>query len=224
MPDSLFPPDFFRRRGFWIVTILLVVQIAAFYGIPTTEFVPSPPPLKALAPTLENWRQVHESELDAETQQFLRADDTLNRTYVDGTGNDASLFVAFFKSQRAGVTPHSPKVCLPGNGWTPEDSTRVMIDLPGREPLRVNRFVVSLGEQRKLVYYWYQTAHRVFADEYVSKIYLMLDGVRHRRSDEALIRIIVPVTAANPKAADDVAERFIRSIFQPLKTQMWVYN
>lgn len=204
--------------------MLLVVQIALFYWTPTKEFVPSPPPLKVLASTVENWRQTQESELDAETQQFLRADDTLNRMYVDSAGNDASLFVAFFKSQRAGVTPHSPKVCLPGNGWTPEDSTRVMIDLPGQEPLRVNRFVVSLGEQRKIVYYWYQTAHRVFADEYVSKVYLMLDGVRHRRSDEALIRVIVPVAGSDATAADEVAHRFIRSIFQPLKTQMWVSN
>jgi EpsI family protein len=228
MPDPISTAGFFRGRAFWAVTAILALEIGVFYTAQTKEFVPSPPPLKVFSQTVDNWRMVAENELDAETQAFLKADDTLNRTYLDSSGESASLFVAFFKSQRAGVTPHSPKVCLPGNGWTPESSTRVGIDIPGEPPLRVNRFVVSRGEHRRgehrsIVYYWYQTPYRVFADEYVSKAYLMLDGVRYRRSDEALIRVIVQAPR-DGSSGDEVASRFIRSVFHPLKRQMWVNN
>src|SRR5437764_222725 len=77
---------------------------------------------------------------------------------------DVDLFVAFFKSHRARVTPHSPKVCLPGNGWTPESSTTISVKVPGEDsPISVNRYVVTHQEERSLVLYWYQNAHRVMA-------------------------------------------------------------
>ncbi len=37
----------------------------------------------------------------------------LSRAYL-GPAGPLTFFVAFFKSQRGGVTPHSPKICLPG--------------------------------------------------------------------------------------------------------------
>lgn len=224
MSDTTSGVSFFGGRAFWAVTSVLTLEILAFYTIPKGEFVPSPPPLRALSRQIGDWRMTAEYDIDEETRQFLKADDTLNRFYADGSSKPLSLFVAFFKSQRAGVTPHSPKVCLPGNGWTPEDSTRIMVNLPDGTPLRVNRFVVSRGEQRSIVYYWYQTAHRVLADEYVSKAYLMIDGLRYRRSDEALLRVISSVEGEGEAAAEERAIRFIQAIFTPLKSQMWVSN
>ncbi len=52
---------------------------------------------------------------------MLRADDTLfDRRYVDpATGRVVILFIAFFKTQRYGQSPHSPNICLPGAGWEP---------------------------------------------------------------------------------------------------------
>lgn len=60
--------------------------------------------------------------MDPEVEAQLHADRLLSRTYLSaGQGDAASLFVAWFQSQRAGASqPHSPKVCLPGSGWVPE--------------------------------------------------------------------------------------------------------
>jgi EpsI family protein len=214
--------NFARGSAFWAVTVILVAEIVAFYSVSTTEFVPSPPPLHVFTTQAGEWRMMAETPLDSETQEFLRADDTLNRSYADSSGL-LTLFVAFFKSQRGGVTPHSPKVCLPGTGWTPESSTRIWVDVPDDAPLRVNRYLVRHGEYRSIVFYWYQTAHRVMADEYVSKAYLMFDGLRYHRSDEAIIRIVSPITDGEP-AAEGRAVRFIQAIYQPLKQQMWIRN
>ena len=48
----------------------------------------------------------------------LRADDTLNRIYRLRAAS-SYLFIAYFKTQRYGQSPHSPKNCLPGSGWEP---------------------------------------------------------------------------------------------------------
>ena len=166
------------------------------------------------------YRMIQEMQVDSETMSLLKADDTVSRSYV-GPGGLLTLFVAFFKSQRGGVTPHSPKICLPGAGWTPEESSVIQVTVPGvAGQIPVNRYVVRHGEERSLVLYWYATAHHLVADEYLAKLYLMDEGLRYHRSDEAIYRVIVPVTNGSD-AAERQAIEFIRSFYPPLKHQMW---
>jgi EpsI family protein len=70
--------------------------------------------------------------------------------------------------------------------------------------------------------YWYQSAHRVIANEYLAKFALIFDSLRYRRSDEALIRVIVPISGQAEAGGEERAIRFIQTIYQPLKQQMWV--
>ena len=99
------------------------------------------------------------------------------------------LFLAYFPTQRAGDTMHSPKHCLPGEGWLPTDSREISLSLPGRAPFRANRYLITKSGQRALVIYWYQSRNRALAGEYESRFYLVADAVRFNRSDGALIRV-----------------------------------
>jgi EpsI family protein len=215
------PFHFLRSKPVMIVTAVLVTEVALFQGVPTQEFVPTPPPLEQFAVDVGPWRMLRQMSMDSATENLLKADDTLNRQYA-GPG-EVDLFVAFFKSQRAGVTPHSPKVCLPSNGWTEESSGIISISVPGEPaPIPVNRYVVSHEDQRSLVLYWYQSAHRVVANEYLAKFALIFDSLRYRRSDEALIRVIAPIVGNSEASGEARAIQFIQTIYQPLKRQMWV--
>jgi EpsI family protein len=215
------PFHFLRSKPVMIVTAVLVTEVALFHGVPTQEFVPTPPPLEQFAVDVGPWRMLRQMSMDSATENLLKADDTLNRQYA-GPG-EVDLFVAFFKSQRAGVTPHSPKVCLPSNGWTEESSGIISISVPGEPaPIPVNRYVVSHEDQRSLVLYWYQSAHRVVANEYLAKFALIFDSLRYRRSDEALIRVIAPIVGNSEASGEARAIQFIQTIYQPLKRQMWV--
>ncbi len=60
---------------------------------------------------------IQQGVMEQEVKDVLRADDYVTRDYAASPTKVANLFVAFFKSQRAGQTPHSPKNCLPGSGW-----------------------------------------------------------------------------------------------------------
>jgi EpsI family protein len=203
-----------------LVTLILLVEIALFYKMPTAEHIPSPPPLSSFQHDVGGWKMAQEMEIDSDTESLLRADDTLSRAYV-GPAGALTFFVAFFKSQRGGVTPHSPKICLPGAGWTPEGSRTMSVSVPGEtRPIPVNRYIVRHGGDRSLVLYWYATAHHVIADEYLSKLYVMYEGLRYRRSDEAVYRVIVPITQGEG-AAETAAVGFIQASYRPLKRQMW---
>ena len=173
--------------------------------------------MSAFPAQLGEWRLATEGAIDKDVREVLRADDILSRVYGRG-GTFASLFVAYFKTQRAGQAPHSPKNCLPGSGWTPSSAEMVGISIPGlSEPIRVNRYVVAKGPDKSVVFYWYQTRNRVIASEYEAKLYLVLDSIRYNRSDTALVRVVIPVADGNEAAATETGAGFVRSFFAPLR-------
>jgi EpsI family protein len=209
--------SFLRSRLSQSVTLVLVLQASMVSILAPAERVPLTRRLSEIPRSLGGWNLRQESAIDPEIQELLKADETLSRTYTSPEGAYANLFVAFFKSQRAGAAPHSPKVCLPGSGWTPTESNTIEIALAGRaDPIRVNRYIVAKGEERDLVLYWYQTPYRVIAGELTAKYYTILDGLRYHRSDTAMVRVIVPVHGSEPEA-EAQAVRFIQGAFRPLR-------
>jgi EpsI family protein len=205
-----------------VLTALLVLQIAGSVAVSRRETVPLARPLSELPSQLGAWFLVQEGQVDPETMDVLKADDVLSRVYADpAQGRGASLFVAYFKSQRTGQTVHSPKNCLPGAGWTPSESDLVTIPIPGRaEPIAVNRYVVAKGDEKSVVLYWYQSRDRVIASEYSAKFYLVADAIRYNHTDTALVRIIVPVSGNDTATATNIAEEFVQASFVALRRHM----
>ena len=73
---------------------------------------------------------------------------------------------------------HSPRACLPGGGWQIETFGEHQVPnvRPDGSALRVNRAVISMGEQRQLVYYWFAQRGRNLTNEYLVKWYIFWDG------------------------------------------------
>src|SRR5207248_8943633 len=130
----------------------------------------------------------------------------------------ASLFVAFFKTQRTGKAPHSPKNCLPGAGWEASRVDYLTVHIPDRlEPIQVNQYVVAKGESKSVVLYWYQTQNRVIASEYKAKVWTVVDAIRYNRTDTALVRVVVPIAGNDEAGAQKAAVEFVQSLFIPLR-------
>jgi EpsI family protein len=209
--------EFFANRLNVALSAILLLGIVSFYAYPKAEITPQFPPLSQVPASAGEWRATQDIPLETDVMELLKADDTLNRLYSTRQGQSVSLFVAFFKTQRGGVTPHSPKVCLPGSGWTPSASSHIPINLPGRTSTEsINRYIVSKGAEQSLVLYWYQTAARIIADEYTAKVYTVLDGIRYRRSDTSLVRIVTPIANGDVEQAQQNAMSFIRNVYPQL--------
>jgi len=204
-------PRFNRYGG--VLAAILVLQAALFYSASRGEGTPIAAPLSTFPTSFGNWSLLREGVVEQEELDVLKADDVLTRVYKnDSTRAAVSLFIAYFKSQRTGQSPHSPKNCLPGSGWQPEQNGT--IDIPiGSRTIHVNRYVVSNGSDISLVLYWYQSQGRVIADEFAAKFYLVEDSIRHHRSDTSLVRVIVPVAAGQQDVADAVGVNFVQAVF-----------
>ena len=186
MEEKLSSPR--RSKALSAVAIILLAQAVLFYNASRGEKIPQVLPLATIPAEFAGWHVAQEGVVEKEVQDVLKADDLLNRTYASDNGA-ANLFIAFFKSQRYGQAPHSPKNCLPGSGWQPSESGTKDIAVPGGS-INVNHYLVARGDSESLVLYWYQSQGRVIADEFSAKFYLVADSIRNHRSDAALVRKI----------------------------------
>ncbi|MCA1817247.1 MAG: EpsI family protein [Acidobacteria bacterium] len=144
-----------------------------------------------------------------DVEAVLRADDYLSRDYALPDGRAANFYVGYYATQRNGATYHSPLNCLPGSGWTMRDGALVHVTpAGGGKPFEANRYIVENGDDRQLLIYWYQGRGRAVASEYWGKIYTVLDSLERRRSDGAMVRVMVPFRGdegAALRTAEDLA-------------------
>src|ERR1700743_2959084 len=99
------------------------------------------------------------------------------------------------------------------------DQRRLPQGTVGGKPLRVNRTLIELGNQRQLVYYWFQQRGRVITNEFAVKWYLFWDALTRNRTDGALVRLIVSVPRDSDEGEADRALTDIASRIAPTLTR-----
>jgi EpsI family protein len=178
----------------WLLSIGVRPQLSADLRKPLAVAVPS-----AIAGDLATERKMSEAErvIAAPTDYVLRTygEDAQGRR----EGYKYSVYVGYYARQTRGQTIHSPKNCLPGGGWEALANTTAVIETE-RGPIEVNRYLVHRKGQSALVIYWYQGRGRVESNEYRVKWNLLRDAALKRRSEEALVRVMVPVSTSEENA------------------------
>jgi exosortase D (VPLPA-CTERM-specific) len=182
-------------HSFVVAVILLIVFGATAALLPRqAEIHPQRVAFAEFPMSIGEWRG-HRESLDGIYTDALQLDDYVLADYANAGGGDANLYIAWYNSQRKGGAVHSPRSCLPGGGWQMREfaqRTLTSVVVNGR-PLRVNRTLIELGNQRQLVYYWFQQRGRVIANEFAVKWYLFWDALTEHRTDGALVRVITPL-------------------------------
>jgi EpsI family protein len=210
-----------RERWVFLVAVALAIQAVAVALVSGVEQVPAVPDLASFPTAIGDWQRVREDLLSEGMVRTLGADARITSTYLDRrTGLYADLLVAWFQSQRGGARqPHSPKVCLPATGWTPQETGDLTLGFPSGS-ITVNRLLMAGNNQKVVVTYWYQTPRRVVAGEWAAKFWLAADALRDRRSDTALVRIFVWTGKGGTTEANDAAVRFTRSLYPLLRDHL----
>lgn len=175
---------------FAVAALVLILAAILLHASNGNEVLPPHLALQSFPSHFEDWNGT-DLPIPNDVLDVLGKGDFLLRDYQNKSDSVApvNLFLAFFPSQRAGDTIHSPKHCLPGSGWYPIQSDRIMLSFPGHAPFQANRYVIAKGTDRQLVLYWYLAHDRAIASEYWAKFYLINDSIRMHRSDGSLVRV-----------------------------------
>lgn len=183
------------------------------------DFIPKRQAFLNFPLVLGDWEGRHEYL----TKNYLDALKLTDYTIIDyvkpKTGDTVNFYSAFYQSQRKGASIHSPKSCIPGDGWQITQFSQIgLADLAViGQPFYVNRAIIEKGESRQLVYYWFDQRGRNVTNEFMLKWYLFYDAVTMNRTDGALVRLVTNLGKfEDPEVADRRLQKFMEDLIPQL--------
>jgi len=154
---------------------------------------------------LANWAGTP-VQMEKGTVEFLGLSDYSLINFIDAEkGGRVNFYAAYYQTQKHGVVPHSPKLCIPGGGWLITD-----VREDNFNGVELNRVIISKAKVRRLVYYWYRQRGLNIASEYSLKWNTFLGAFQYRRTDGALIRLTTTINLnEDVSVADERLQKFI---------------
>jgi EpsI family protein len=206
-----------------VALAFVALNFYVYQFLASSEMIPPRESFEAFPLEVGDWRCPGFDEMDAKSLRVLGASDYLLCNYHnEQTQENVAVYVGYHESQvrRGGgggeTVIHPPEHCLPGAGWDIIDSRREPISFAGLPPgtgLRdsgpvAKRFVIARGDERQLVYFWYQGQGRVITANEDVILFRFWDRATKGRTDAALIRFTTPIHRGDVAAAEDRFERF----------------
>jgi EpsI family protein len=209
-------PEFVFNKSIFLLLLFLSITAAASHFIQGREdIIPERKAFLNFPLQLGKW-QGRNDYLGQAYLDGLKLTDYVIINYIQPEfGSSINFYSAYYQSQRKGVSVHSPKGCIPGDGWQitqfgQRDIPDITLD---GNALQVNRAVIAKGDSRQLVYYWFQQRGRTITNEYLVKWYLFFDAITMNRTDGSLIRLVTPVEKTEDM---DVADQRLQSFLKDL--------
>jgi EpsI family protein len=204
-----------KSPRYWLVILMMFATALELHMRGDVDRVLPSRPLNELPVTIGTRNSV-DIPIDDETLAILGKGDFLQRVYVPprdapaakpGDHAEVGLYIAYFPTQRTGQSIHSPQNCLPGAGWTFQNSSVTSFTDSTGKQFSVGDYLITNGTLTEEALYWYQLHGQSIASDYKAKLYTLADSIRYGRTDEALIRIMTPVGPG--EARDDARERAV---------------
>lgn len=192
--------------------VCLVVIVSVLVG-GRQEIVPERIRFATFPTTFSDWRG-RTSLLTPQVEHVLGLTDYILSDYQRNDGRWVNFYVAYYQSQRSGAAPHSPSVCIPGNGWqiTKFERTRYH-DEASRLTVPLNRVVIERESQKQIVYYWFVQRGQRIEHEWLSKWHVLMGAMFMNRTDGALVRLTTQIYAGETEAdADRRLQSFLREV------------
>lgn len=199
---------------FTLVYLLLTMAIL-YINLHAVATVPMNRSFSEFPSGVGEWHMLSQRRFSEGVLKVLRPTDYLYRTYAKN-GLPAELYIGYHSGAKGEGGIHSPKHCLPGNGWYEAYSQRKTVTMRDKEVTMVEA-VYQKGERKELFLYWFQMQGKTLADEYSLKLAEITHSLTSGRKDTAFIRISIPFEGdqADARAA---GLQFVRDFFPVIET------
>lgn len=229
LPEEWFAPGKTAQMGFYLnksvfvaLALIVLVGVSGQFIRGDEEIIPQRKAFLNFPLQLGTW-QGRRDIIEKQYLDALKLTDYVIVNYLDAEAkNSVNFYSAYYQSQRKGASVHSPRSCIPGDGWQITSfGQRSFADLNFQgSPLQVNRAVIEKGDYKQLVYYWFQQRGRSITNEYMVKWYLFYDAIAMHRTDGALVRL---VTSLDKGQDIEVADQRLHAFMKDMVTVLPEY-
>ncbi|WP_289303283.1 VPLPA-CTERM-specific exosortase XrtD, partial [Methylophaga sp. UBA3996] len=198
---------YINKTPIYVATVLILISVTSTISVnQRNEIIPDRNSFVNYPLSINGW-DGHTRTFQNGEDKILKLDDYFlatyhkNNTYVD-------VYYGYTASQRSGFVPHSPKACIPGGGWEISKASIETFSINEEKTLSVSRMLISKGQEKMLVYYWFPQRGRDLASEFPMKFALLYDSIMLNRTDGAIARFVTPVGKSISKS-DERLQNFI---------------
>jgi EpsI family protein len=185
-------------KAFYSVVFILLLAVAGSSLADRRPPQSLARPLADIPRELAGWQTIEETTLSERQLEILRPTTYVSRI-LRKDGRTAGVLTLYFAAQEQGAAIHSPKTCLPQDGWVVRRSSTVHVHAGGNT-VPVNHYSLEKDGKEIVVLYWYQTPRRTYANEYAGKFYMAIDTMLRGETAGSIVRITLP---ADEKALED---------------------
>ena len=200
-----------------IVALLFIAANSyAYNNLATGDITPPRENFADFPDDFDGWKCRDRQEMDEKVLNNLGVTDYIICRYTTDTpGQHVEFYAGYHEKQErsdSGKTTliHPPEHCLPGAGWDIIESDIVPINF-GIEG-EAKRVVIAKGQQRGLVYFWYQSRGHVIGTNIDRLWHMFFDRALRSRTDGSLLRFTMQIERENFEVADDAFREFAAKI------------
>lgn len=217
---KIWPGPAILQPVFIVAVILLGATLALSRGVEFREKIPVKKLMDEFPLEVGEWKAGGREKIAEKFLDILDFSEYVMLNFRNRAGKSIDFYVAYYESQSKGKSIHSPESCIPGSGWSFDQSGTVHIsDIPGNPGIiQMNRAVIQYGKFKQIAYYWFSLRGRIVRNLYQVKIYNFWDALTMQRTDGALVRLITPVDDTESVAeAEARLQSFVRDIVPVLE-------
>ena len=207
-----------------ILTICFFVTGVVANGIkPECKTLYKNQKLKQALAKIPGWTVVSFDPLDKRIIKTLKLDDYINVTYTDGKDN-VSLYIGYYFSNKKLGAAHDPMVCFPGQGWTVlgNEKGKIEVDHSSSSAVKYSSMIVSKGNRKELVIYWFQSYDSSSPDTFSQKVHAFFNNFSRHAHGNAFVRVTVSLENTSLGQAQKISEKFIKAFYPVFLA--YIYN
>ena len=172
-------------------------------------------PLAAFPAQLGEWHSVRQEYFSQALLSVLRPSDYLFRRYQSPKGQIVDIYIGYHDGAQGAGPIHSPKNCLPGNGWTEIFSRPSALDI-GKDRVHLTEALYRQDAQQTLFLYWFMVRDRTLSSEIGLKLAEIANSVRNGQRGACFVRVSLPVET-DPSESAVTAESFLKQAYPTLR-------
>lgn len=207
----------YKAAVFSVCIILLFTGSGwALKNMDSVLIIPQRKSFSSFPDEIGSWRG-KKSYLSKEILDSLWADDYVNAVFTrSGSSNVIYLLIPYYEYQGTRHTAHAPQSCLLGGGWALERTGLSKVRLKD-QTVHIGLMHLKKGNTKMLASYFFLQRGRVIVSPWWNKFYLMLDALKLRRTDGALVRVeILMPEGQDTNAAETILNEFIQQLWPAL--------
>ena len=146
-------------------------------------------PMSSFPLALGDWK-ANETRLPVSIETSADASDYYYGNFLSPDNKRINLYIAYYEDQKLGAAPHSPTLCIPGDGWVIRSDTPIPLTARNGKTIYVSRLMMTKGDKTSIAYYWLKQGDRTFSQQFKARLDLIRFAITKNRADAALVRLV----------------------------------